>query len=172
MSPGRARKPCKAWPTNWSTIWRVSSPVRRETWSLEENREAREGMPAPKLTANLSLPADASASALAGRIWRPDQDGPSVVAIRADGVFDISRAFPTMRDLCETEDPAAALRAANGEPLGAPDAIPANTPPDDRDPAKPRLLSPIDLRASTAAGLTFAASSLQRVIAPGARRNP
>src|SRR5260370_41895175 len=100
-----------------------------------------------KLTANLSLPADAFAGALAGRIWRPDQDGPSVVAIRADGVFDISRAFPTARDLCEIEDPAAALRAANGEPLGALDAILANTPPDDRDPAKPWLLAPIDLPA-------------------------
>ena len=39
-----------------------------------------------------------------------------------------------MRDLCEAEDPAAALRAANGEPLGALDGILANTPPDDRDP--------------------------------------
>src|SRR6266542_3748859 len=87
-------------------------------------------MPAPKLTSNLSLPADGFAGALAGRVWRPDQDGPSVVAIRANGVMDISRAFPTMRDLCETENPAAALHAADGEPLGALETILANTPPD------------------------------------------
>ena len=129
-------------------------------------------MPAPKLTADLSLPADAFAGALAGRAWRPDQEGPSIVAIRADGVFDISRAFPTMRDLCETEDPAAALRAANGEPLGALDAILANAPPDDRDPAKPWLLAPIDLQAIKAAGVTFAVSMLERVIEERARGNP
>ena len=129
-------------------------------------------MPAPKLTATSSLPADAFAGALAGRIWRPDRDGPSVVAIRADGVFDVSRAFPTMRDLCETEDPAAALRAADGEALGALDAILANTPPDDRDPTKPWLLAPIDLQAIKAAGVTFAVSMLVRVIEERARGNP
>src|SRR5712692_4867085 len=129
-------------------------------------------MPAPKLTATSSLPADAFAGALAGRIWRPDRDGPSVVAIRADGVFDVSRAVPTMSDLCETENPAAALRAADGEALGALDAILANTPPDDRDPTKPWLLAPIDLQAIKAAGVTFAVSMLERVIEERARGNP
>jgi fumarylacetoacetate (FAA) hydrolase family protein len=129
-------------------------------------------MPAPKLDANSSLPADGFAGALAGRVWRPDQGGPSVVAIRADGAFDVSRAFPTMRDLCEAQDPAAALRAAEGEPLDALDAILANTPPDDRDPTKPWLLAPIDLQAIKAAGVTFAVSMLERVIEERARGNP
>ncbi len=129
-------------------------------------------MPAPKLTATSSLPADGFAGALAGRVWRPDRDGPSVVAIRADGVFDVSRAVPTMSDLCETENPAAALRAADGEALGALDAILANTPPDDRDPTKPWLLAPIDLQAIKAAGVTFAVSMLERVIEERARGNP
>jgi len=129
-------------------------------------------MPAPKLTATSSLPTDGFAGALAGRVWRPDRDGPSVVAIRADGVFDVSRAVPTMSDLCETENPAAALRAADGEALGALDAILANTPPDDRDPTKPWLLAPIDLQAIKAAGVTFAVSMLERVIEERARGNP
>jgi fumarylacetoacetate (FAA) hydrolase family protein len=129
-------------------------------------------MPAPKLDANSSLPADGFAGALAGRVWRPDQGGPSVVAIRADGVFNVSRAFPTMRDLCEAQDPAAALRAAEGEPLGPLDAILANTPPDDRDPGRPWLLAPIDLQAIKAAGVTFAVSMLERVIEERARGNP
>src|SRR6266567_4012116 len=129
-------------------------------------------MPAPKLTSNLSLPADGFAGALAGRVWRPDQDGPSVVAIRANGVIDISRAFPTMRDLCETENPAAALHAADGEPLGALEAILANTPPDGRDRTRPWLLAPIDLQAVKAAGVTFAVSMLERVIEERARGNP
>jgi len=129
-------------------------------------------MPALHLSSELSLPADAFAGALAGRIWRPDRDGPSVVAIRADGVFDVSRAVPTMSDLCETENPAAALRAADGEALGALDAILANPPPDDRDPTKPWLLAPIDLQAIKAAGVTFAVSMLERVIEERARGNP
>ena len=75
------------------------------------------------------LPDDGTEGALAGRVWRPDVAGPAVVAIRADGVFDISATFPTMRDLCEAPDPAAALRSAGGTALGALDAILANTPP-------------------------------------------
>ena len=111
-----------------------------------------------------ALPGDGTAGALAGRVWRPDLQGPSVVALRAEGVIDITAAFPTMRDLCEAPDPAAALRAAGGENLGGLDAILANTPPDRRDGGKPWLLAPIDLHAVKAAGVTFAISMLERVI--------
>ena len=57
------------------------------------------------LTAARTLPADGTAGALAGRVWRPDCEGPSVVAVRADGVFDVSRDFPTMVELCEMPNP-------------------------------------------------------------------
>jgi fumarylacetoacetate (FAA) hydrolase family protein len=124
------------------------------------------------LTLAATLPADHAHSALAGRAWRPDLDGPSVIAIRAARAFDISRSFPTMRDLCETPGPAAALRAADGEDLGALDAILANTPLDTRDPAKPWLLAPIDLQAVKACGVTFPISMLERVIEERARGNP
>ena len=50
------------------------------------------------LTPADSLPTDAAKAVLAGRVWRPDADGPSVVALRSDGVFDVSATFPTMRD--------------------------------------------------------------------------
>jgi fumarylacetoacetate (FAA) hydrolase family protein len=116
-----------------------------------------------------ALPEDGTAGALAGRVWRPDLRGPSVVAIRAEGVIDISRAFPTMRDLCEAADPAQALREAAGENLGALADILANTPADMRDAAKPFLLAPIDLQAVKAAGVTFAISMLERVIEERAR---
>jgi fumarylacetoacetate (FAA) hydrolase family protein len=116
-----------------------------------------------------ALPEDGTAGALAGRVWRPDLHGPSVVAIRAKGVIDISRAFPTMRDLCEAADPAQALREAAGENLGALADILANTPADTRDAAKPFLLAPIDLQAVKAAGVTFAISMLERVIEERAR---
>ena len=129
-------------------------------------------MPAVHLSSESALPADKFAGALAGRIWRPDRQGPSVVAIRAEGVFDVSRAFPTMRDLCEAEDPAAALHAVDGEPLGPLDAILVNTPPDTRNPREPWLLAPVDLQAVKAAGVTFAISMLERVIEERARGNP
>jgi fumarylacetoacetate (FAA) hydrolase family protein len=118
-----------------------------------------------------ALPQDGYAGALAGRVWRPEVQGPSVVAIRAEGVIDISRSFPTMRDLCEAPDPAAALRAAGGENLGALDSILANTPADRRNREKPWLLAPIDLQAVKAAGVTFAISMLERVIEERARGN-
>ncbi|MFM9844550.1 MAG: fumarylacetoacetate hydrolase family protein [Dongiaceae bacterium] len=85
---------------------------------------------------------------------------------------DISAAFPTMRDLCEAADPAKALRAAKGPAVGTVDAILANTPPDYRDKSKPWLLTPVDLQALKAAGVTFAISMLERVIEERARGNP
>ncbi|SME90472.1 Fumarylacetoacetate (FAA) hydrolase family protein [Tistlia consotensis] len=125
-----------------------------------------------ELSAAAALPADGTAGTLAGRAWRPDVAGPAVVAIREAGVFDVTAAFPTMRDLCETADPAAALRAAAGEPLGTLEEILANTPPDGRDAAKPWLLAPVDLQALKAAGVTFAISMIERVIEERARGNP
>lgn len=124
------------------------------------------------LTSASTLPADATAGALAGRIWRPSVDGPSVVAIRAEGVFDISSAFPTLRDLCEADDPAQALGAVQGERIGELEPILANTPPDGRDATQPWLLAPVDLQVIKAAGVTFAASLLERVIEERARGAP
>jgi fumarylacetoacetate (FAA) hydrolase family protein len=122
------------------------------------------------ITAARTLPVGGT-GALAGRVWRPDVDGPSVVAIRGEHVIDISRAFPTMRDLCEAPDPARALREADGDPLGLLDPILANARPDHRDSKSPWLLAPIDLQAVKAAGVTFAVSTLERVIEERARGN-
>ncbi len=116
-----------------------------------------------------ALPQDAAGATLAGRIWRPDLPGPSVIAIRDSQAIDITRAFPTMRDLCEMPDPAAALNATVGQALGPIDAILANTPTDTCDTGKPWLLAPIDLQAIKAAGVTFAISMLERVIEERAR---
>src|SRR5262249_33645620 len=114
---------------------------------------------------------DATAATLVGRVWRPDLAGPAVVALRPDGVYDISRAHPTMRDLCESADPAAGAKAP-GERIGDLAAILANTTEHDRDPRKPHLLTPIDLQAVKAAGVTFAISLLERVIEEQARGAP
>ena len=116
-----------------------------------------------------ALPEDGDGAVLAGRVWRPDAGGPSVVAVRAGALVDVTATFPTVRDLCEADDPAGALCAATGEGLGGVDAALANTPPETRDPAKPWLLAPIDLQAVKAAGVTFAVSLVERVIEERAR---
>jgi len=122
--------------------------------------------------ATATLPIDGTSGALAGRVWRPDVEGPAVVALRGEDVVDISGEFPTVRDLCEAAAPARALEGAQGEPVGRLDTILANTPIDRRDAARPWLLAPIDLQAIKAAGVTFAVSMLERVIEERARGNP
>jgi fumarylacetoacetate (FAA) hydrolase family protein len=116
-----------------------------------------------------ALPDDAGQATLAGRAWRPDAGGPSVVAIRGGTAFDISHRFPTVRDLCEGDDPAAAVRQVEGDPIGSIESLLANTPIDTRDSSRPWLLAPIDLQAIKAAGVTFAISMLERVIEERAR---
>lgn len=122
-----------------------------------------------KLDPSAALPVDGITGALAARVWRPDVKGPSVCAIRKDGVVDISAAFPTMRDLCETKDPAAALRRARGERLCGLDALLANSVEAARKPRRPWLLAPTDLQAVKAAGVTFPVSMIERVIEEKAR---
>jgi fumarylacetoacetate (FAA) hydrolase family protein len=116
-----------------------------------------------------TLPDDGFAGALAARVWRPDVRGPSVVALRADGVFDVSGQFPTVRDLCEQPSPARALRQAEGPRIGALAEILAHSPQEARADDRPRLLAPIDLQAIKAAGVTFAESLIERVIEERAR---
>ena len=124
------------------------------------------------LTAKDVLPQDGTAGTLAGRVWLPEAGGPAVVAVRGDGVFDVSTSFSTLSALCEQDDPAAALQAAKGARIGDLESILANTPPDRRDRTKPWLLAPLDLQVLKAAGVTFAISMLERVIEERARGNP
>jgi fumarylacetoacetate (FAA) hydrolase family protein len=42
-----------------------------------------------------TLPADADRAALAGRVWRPDVGGPSVVKLQGNAVIDVTATFPT-----------------------------------------------------------------------------
>jgi fumarylacetoacetate (FAA) hydrolase family protein len=111
------------------------------------------------------LPEDGLTGALAGRIWRSEHGGPAVVALRDEGgvptLFDITPAFPTLRDLCETSNPAAAIGAVSGERIGPLVQALGDGPH--------RLLAPLDLQAVKAAGVTFAASMLERVIEERAR---
>jgi fumarylacetoacetate (FAA) hydrolase family protein len=122
--------------------------------------------------ATFALPEDAEAATLVGRVFRPDVDGPSVVALRDGQLIDITATVVTMRDLCEEQDPARIAATADGEFLGSFEEILANTPLANRDPAKPYLIAPIDLQAVKAAGVTFVVSMLERVIEEQARGLP
>jgi fumarylacetoacetate (FAA) hydrolase family protein len=115
------------------------------------------------------LPRDHETAALVGRVWRPELQGPSIVALRAGRVIDITSTWPTLRDLCEQPAPAKALAAATGEDIGAVDTLLSNSDETKRDARKPWLLAPADLQAIKAAGVTFAVSMLERVIEERAR---
>ena len=121
------------------------------------------------ISAAFVLPEDSEQATLVGRVWRPDVEGPSVVAARGAELIDISAATPTMRDLLETPLPAAVAHDIAGEPLGLLADVLANTPREQRDSRKPWLLAPTDLQAIKAAGVTFAVSMLERVIEEKAR---
>ena len=121
---------------------------------------------------NTILPLDHAEATLAGRIFRPDVGGPSVVACRPDGVYDISKTFATMSQLAAAPDPAKALRGVEGERIGNFAEVFANSAPDTRDQTRPWLLAPIDLQVIKAAGVTFATSIIERVIEERARGNP
>ncbi|MGH6944483.1 MAG: fumarylacetoacetate hydrolase family protein [Geminicoccaceae bacterium] len=121
------------------------------------------------LTPGGTLPEDGTEGTLVGRAWVPGAPaGPSVVAIREAGVFDLSKVAPTMADLLNAEDPVALARA-EGAPLGDLEPILENSAYERRDPALPYVLGPCDLQALKAAGVTFATSLLERVIEEQAR---
>jgi fumarylacetoacetate (FAA) hydrolase family protein len=111
------------------------------------------------------LPDDGTAGTLVGRAWLPGPSpGPAVVAVRKAGVFDLSERFATMSDLLDTAEPAQAVRSTAGRHAGALAEILRNTGRAQRDAAMAHLLAPIDLQVIKAAGVTFAASLLERVI--------
>ena len=115
-----------------------------------------------------ALPADGTQGALAGRVWRPGI-GPAVVAVREEGVFDITEGCPTMSELAASDDPADRLRTAPGERVGSVADMLANADPQRRDAGRPWFLAPTDLQVIKAAGVTFAVSMLERVIEERAR---
>jgi fumarylacetoacetate (FAA) hydrolase family protein len=111
------------------------------------------------------LPADGFAGTLIGRAWLPGpHPGPAVVAIRHDGVFDVSRLASTVSALLEHDDAAALVRATVGQRIGSFEDIARNTAAAIPDENRPYLLAPCDLQVIKAAGVTFVDSMLERVI--------
>ena len=107
---------------------------------------------------------------LLGRARVPGFDHPRIVTVRNNELIDITAAgFALVRDIAESGRAAEHVRTAPGVGLGNVDAVLANSVAADHDPAKPSLLSPIDLQAIKASGVTFVVSLLERVIEEQAR---
>lgn len=107
------------------------------------------------------LPVDSDAATLAGRIDLGD--GPTPVLIRRGQVENVSRLAPTMAALLDRDD----LDSLRGEPMFDLEELTRRAAA--QDPARPFLLSPIDLQVVKAAGVTFALSAIERVIEERAR---
>lgn len=125
-------------------------------------------MPNLDLTVDAVLPRDRDAAVLVGRVWLPQaaggEGGPALVVLRGDDVVDISATVPTCSELMNGDDPLATARTATGATVGTVADILANTPADGRNASAPWFLSPIDLQAVKACGVTFAESMIERVI--------
>jgi fumarylacetoacetate (FAA) hydrolase family protein len=109
---------------------------------------------------------------LIGRLWVPDL-GPVVCAVTPEDVFDLSQLAPTGSQLLELPEVAhqvrALLRSGQAPRLAStPEAL-ANSDETRRDANQTWFIAPCDLQAVKAAGVTFVASMLERVIEEQAR---
>lgn len=122
------------------------------------------------LTPERCLPSDWRRSTLIGRVWSPAVGGPVPVAIVDGTVRDLSPTISTSAELLNLADPLDLVRNGDSAPLMANvGELIANSDADARDTGRPWLLAPCDLQAIKAAGVTFVASLLERVIEEQAR---
>ena len=118
------------------------------------------------------LPQDAHQALLIGRLWVPDL-GPVVVAVTPQDVLELSGLATTSSDLLELPNAAAQVRAylASGRAkrLASTAQALSNSDETQRQVDQPWFMAPCDLQAVKAAGVTFVASMLERVIEEQAR---
>lgn len=126
----------------------------------------------PTLTVENTLPKDGTAGTLIGRAWLPEVAGPAIVALRGDDVFDITSTAVTMSGLLNSDNPLAIVKGAQGTKIGSIADLLANTHPSKQDTNAPWFLTPVDLQTLKAAGVTFAASMVERVIEEQAMGDP
>ena len=107
---------------------------------------------------------------LLGRARVPGFEHPRIVTVRGTELFDITaKGAPMVRDIAELANPADYVAKAPGKVIGSVHLGLANSWSSKTDPKAPSLLSPIDLQAVKAAGVTFVVSLLERVIEEQAR---
>ena len=121
------------------------------------------------------LPDDGCAGTLLARVWTTDGPlpGPSVAVVREGGVYDLSAHVATMSELLERPDALAQVRAWPGRRIGSLSELLRHTEAAAAGQARgPHLLAPCDLQVIKAAGVTFAASLVERVIEERAAGDP
>ena len=133
--------------------------------------------PALMLDERRALPEDRSRAALIGRAWVPGPlAGPSPVLIADGKAFDLTQVVATSAELVNSDSPAAlargAVKSGRATPIGIVADMLANSVADRRDPSRPYFLTPVDLQAIRACGVTFIASMLERVIEEQAKGDP
>lgn len=107
---------------------------------------------------------------LLGRARVPGHTEPRIVTVRDGRLVDITtKGFATVRDIAESGKAAAHVKATEGVVLGDAAAAVANSVAGQTSENLPVLLSPIDLQAIKASGVTFVVSLLERVIEEQAR---
>ena len=118
------------------------------------------------------LPQDAHQALLIGRLWVPGK-GPFLVAVTPQDVLDLSGLATTSSHLLELPNAAAQVRAclASGQAkrLASTAQALSNSDETQRQADQPWFIAPCDLQAVKAAGVTFVASMLERVIEEQAR---
>lgn len=111
------------------------------------------------------LPEDHQDAILIGRVWSKSEDGPCPVLLKDGVVYDLSKLSPTVAELLEKHDLVDRLSdTMQFAALGAFEAF--------LDGSAGQLLSPNDVQAVKAAGVTFADSMLERVIEEQAKGDP
>ncbi|MET0436930.1 MAG: fumarylacetoacetate hydrolase family protein [Devosia sp.] len=95
---------------------------------------------------------------------------PRIVTVRDGQLVDITtKGFATVRDIAESGKATAHVKATEGVVIGDVAAAVANSVAGQTSENLPVLLSPIDLQAIKASGVTFVVSLLERVIEEQAR---
>jgi fumarylacetoacetate (FAA) hydrolase family protein len=127
-------------------------------------------MPPTPADLNSILPIDADQACLVARVHMPHW-GPVLCLVRGDGVYDLSALAATSADLLAMTDPAQRIHAQRGTLPRIADAaaVLEHSLPSARNAALPHFLAPCDLQPIKAAGVTFVASMLERVIEEQAR---
>jgi fumarylacetoacetate (FAA) hydrolase family protein len=121
---------------------------------------------------NPIFPQDATQACLVGRVWQPGQ-GAVLCLVTPTDVFDASSVAATCADLLALDAPAGALRSAQAQlpRIGSTPELIALSAANTRARAQNDryFMAPCDLQPIKAAGVTFVASMLERVIEEQAR---
>jgi fumarylacetoacetate (FAA) hydrolase family protein len=110
------------------------------------------------------LPQDASTALLVGRLWDPETQGPRPVLFHEGELLDLFDHAHTVSALLNHDDLHGVLEGVRHEGARSWNLESVLNPHGGRGQDEPHLLSPVDLQAVKACGVTFVDSMIERVI--------